>query len=122
MSGILWPLLLGFGMTHSLPHTVVDRFPGISLLAEWAMFLICSVPLGWLYARTRSILAVTLMHGTIVAFHAGMGDDVHLNHPHFYWMELALWIFAGWLLFRKIPMIQANRPSVTDSSVPEPQN
>lgn len=122
VSGILWPLLLGFGMTHSLPHTVVDRFPGISLLAEWAMFLIYSVPLGWLYARTRSILAVTLMHGTIVAFHAGMGDDVHLNHPHFYWMELALWIFAGWLLFRKIPMIQANRPSVTDSSVPEPQN
>lgn len=121
VSGILWPLLLGFGMTYSLPHTVAEKFPGISLLAEWAMFIIYSVPLGWLYARTRSILAVTLTHGTIVIFHAGMGNEIHLNHPEFYWVELALWIFAGWFLFRKNPLLQEGRPAISKNPFPEPQ-
>lgn len=108
LTGILWALLLGFGMSQSLPHTALAHFPGVSLIARFATLVIYSVPLGWLYARTRSVIATTLMHGTIVIFHVGVGMGVHLDYPWFYWTELALWVFVGWLLFRKYPPIRSD--------------
>ena len=98
-------------MVNSLPYDwAFAQFPGVSLLVRFATLIIYSVPLGWLYARTRSIVATTLMHGTIVIFHVGMGEDIHLNQPEFYWMELALWILVGWLLFRKYPLVSTDNP------------
>jgi membrane protease YdiL (CAAX protease family) len=105
LTGLLWSFFLGFGMVNSLPYDwAFAQFPGVSLVVRFATLIIYSVPLGWLYARTRSLIATTLMHGTIVIFHVGMGQNIHLNHPEFYWMEMALWIFAGWLLFKKYPL------------------
>lgn len=105
LAGLLWSFFLGFGMVNSLPYDwAFAQFPGVSLLVRFAIFIIYSLPLGWLYARTRSIMATTLFHGTIVIFHIGMGQDIHLNNPEFYWMEMALWIFIGWLLFTKYPL------------------
>ena len=95
LTGLLWFLSLGFGMAHSLPHVAFAQFPGVSLLVGFATLIIYSVPLGWLYARTRSIVATALMHGTIVVFHVGLGNEIHLNHPEFYWTELALWVFTA---------------------------
>ena len=66
--------------------------------------VIYSVPLGWLYARTRSIVPVALLHGTIALFHVGWGYQIHVNHPQLYWMELALWIVIGWYVFRRYPV------------------
>lgn len=108
LAGILWALLLGFGMSQSLPHTALAHFPGVSLVVRFATLVIYSVPLGWLYARTRSVIATTLMHGTIVIFHVGVGLGVHLDHPWFYWTELALWVLVGWLLFRKYPPVKSD--------------
>ena len=106
VTGILWSLLpLGFGMTHSLVEAkAYFRIPGLSYLALLVGLLVYSVPLGWLYARTRSVIAVALMHGTIALFHVGMGYEIHINQPEFYWMEMALWIFIGWYLFKKYPL------------------
>ena len=115
LTGLLWSFFLGFGMVNSLPYDwAFAQFPGVSLLVRFATLIIYSVPLGWLYARTRSILATTLMHGTIVIFHVGMGQDIHLNHPEFYWMELALWILVGSLLFRKYPLVSTDNPPVVE--------
>jgi len=115
LTALLWSLVLGFGVAHSLPLGALAKIPGVTLLMELAAFVIFSVPLGWLYARTRSIVATALMHGTIVVFHVGLGYDVHLNHPAFYPMELALWVFTGWLLFKRSPPETANR---TDPAEP----
>ena len=112
LTGLLWSLFLGFGMEHSLWLGAFARFPGVSLLIGFATLIIYSVPLGWLYARTRSITATALMHGTIAIFHVGVGENIHLNHPEFYWMELALWILVGCLLFRKYPLVSADNPLV----------
>ena len=100
VTGLLWRLLpMGFGMTHSLVEAKdYALVPGLPYLTSLATLLIYSVPLGWLYARTRSVVAVALMHGTIAVFHVGLGDKIHLNRPEFYWLELALWIFIGWYL------------------------
>lgn len=114
LTGILWSLLLGFGMTLFLPYIRAAELPGIPTLYGFAAFIIYSVPLGWLYARTRSILATTLMHGTIVVFHVGLGNDVHLNHPEFYGAELALWIFFGWFLFWKKPLVNTESARATE--------
>lgn len=116
LTGLLWSLLLGFGMAHSLPHGAFPQFPGVSLLVEFATFVIYSVPLGWLYARTRSIVATALMHGTIVVFHVGLGNEIHLNHPEFYWTEIALWVFIGWFLFRKNPFVSTDKPPIAEPS------
>jgi len=72
--------------------------------------VVYSVPLGWLYARTRSVVAAALMHGTIGVFHVGLGNQIHLNYPEFYWAELALWIFIGWYLFKKYPLESTESP------------
>jgi membrane protease YdiL (CAAX protease family) len=115
LTGLLWSFFLGFGMVNSLPYDwAFAQFPGVSLLVRFATLIIYSVPLGWLYARTRSIVGTTLMHGTILIFHVGMGQDIHLNHPEFYWMELALWIFVGSLLFRKYPLVSTNNTPVVE--------
>ena len=112
VTGILWSLLpLGLGMTHSLLEAkAYFRIPGLSYLILLAGLIVYSVPLGWLYARTRSVLAVTLMHGTIALFHVGMGYQILLDHPEFYWMEMALWIFVGWYLFKKYPLESTESP------------
>jgi membrane protease YdiL (CAAX protease family) len=117
LTGILWSLVSGFGMTYSLPHTAFAEFPGVSLLVGFATFVIYSVPIGWFYTRTRSIVATALMHGTIVVFHVGLGNQIHLNHPEFYWTELALWVFIGWFLFRKNPLVKTDEPSIVEPSV-----
>jgi membrane protease YdiL (CAAX protease family) len=116
LTGLLWFLSLGFGMAHSLPHVAFAQFPGVSLLVGFATFIIYSVPLGWLYARTRSIVATALMHGTIVVFHVGLGNEIHLNHPEFYWTELALWVFTGWFLFRKYPLVSTDTWPIVEPS------
>jgi membrane protease YdiL (CAAX protease family) len=116
LTGLLWFLSLGFGMAHSLPHVAFAQFPGVSLLVGFATFIIYSVPLGWFYARTRSIVATGLMHGTIVIFHVGFGNWIHLNHPEFYWTELALWVFTGWFLFRKYPLTSTDTWPVVEPS------
>jgi hypothetical protein len=103
-------------MTYSLPHVAFVEFPGVSLLIGFATFIVYSVPLGWLYARTRSIVATALMHGTIVVFHVGLGNQIHLNHPEFYWMELALWVFIGWFLFRTNLLVRIDKPPITEPS------
>jgi hypothetical protein len=103
-------------MVNSLPYTAFAQFPGVSLLVRFAMFIIFSVPLGWLYVRTRSIVATTVMHGTIAIFHVGLGQDVHLNHPGFYWMELTLWIFTGWVLFGKYPLVSIDKSAAFESA------
>jgi len=115
LTGLLWSLFLGFGIANSLPYGAFAQFPGVSLLVRFATLIIYSVPLGWLYARTQSIVATALLHGTIVIFHVGVGQNIHLNHPEFYWIELALWILIGWLLFRKYPLA-----GTADSPVVEP--
>jgi membrane protease YdiL (CAAX protease family) len=117
LTGLLWSLFLGFDIENSLPYGAVAQFPGVSILVRFATLIIYSVPLGWLYARTRSIVSTALMHGTIVIFHVGVGQNIHLNHPEFYWMELALWIFIGWLLFRRYPLVTADASPVPDLSV-----
>lgn len=115
LTGLLWSLFLGFGMVNSLPYDwAFAQFPGVSLLVRFATLIIYSVPLGWLYARTRSVVATALMHGTIGIFHVGMGQDIHLNHPEFYWTELALWIFIGWLLFRRYPLVSTDKSPVVE--------
>jgi membrane protease YdiL (CAAX protease family) len=117
LTGLLWPLLLGFGMAHPLPHGAFAQFPGVTILVDFATFIIYSVPLGWLYARTRSIVATALMHGTIVVFHVGLGNNIHWNHPEFYWTELTLWALIGWLLFRKNPLIGTDKSPVAQLPV-----
>jgi membrane protease YdiL (CAAX protease family) len=116
VTGLLWSLLpLGFGITHSLLGAKnYPKIPGLPFLITLATVIIYSVPLGWLYARTRSVLAVALMNGTIAVFHVGMGYEIHINRPEFYWTELALWIFIGWFLFQKYP-IRATSPTVAAS-------
>jgi membrane protease YdiL (CAAX protease family) len=105
LTGLLWSLFLGFGIAQALPYrSSFAQLPGVSLVVRFATLIIYSVQLGWLYARTRSLVATTLLHGTIVIFHVGVGQNIHLNHPEFYWMELALWILIGWILFRKYPL------------------
>jgi membrane protease YdiL (CAAX protease family) len=116
LTGLLWFLSLGFGMAHSLPHVAFAQFPGVSLLVGFATLIIYSVPLGWLYARTRSIVATALMHGAIVVFHVGLGNEIHLNHPEFYWTELALWVFTGWFLFRKYPLVSTDTWPIVEPS------
>ncbi|MFZ0639181.1 MAG: type II CAAX endopeptidase family protein [Candidatus Acidiferrales bacterium] len=116
LTGLLWSLLMGFGMAHSLPHGAFAQFPGVSLLVEFTTFIIYSVPLGWLYARTRSIVATALLHGTIVVFHVGLGNEIHLNHPEFYWTEIALWVFIGWFLFRKNPLVSTDKQPIAEPS------
>ena len=116
LTGLLWSLPLGFGMSHSLPLGAFGEIPGVSLLLHFASFVTYSVAIGWVYARTRSIVAPTLMHGTIAVFHVGMGNDINLNHPGFYAMELALWVFVGWLLFKKNPFVSTDELPLLDSS------
>jgi membrane protease YdiL (CAAX protease family) len=112
LTALLWGLLpLGFGMTNSLVEAkVYTQILGLPYLVSLATLIVYSVPLGWLYARTRSVLPVALMHGTIALFHVGMGYEIHINRPEFYWMELALWIFIGWYLFKKHPLESAESP------------
>jgi membrane protease YdiL (CAAX protease family) len=100
---LLWwvlPVYFGFGPIPSLRIGV----PGVSLLVNLLVVITYNIPLGWLYARTRSLWPVTLMHGAILLFRVGdSGYAVYFAHPAFYWVELALWIFAGWYLFKKFP-------------------
>jgi membrane protease YdiL (CAAX protease family) len=108
LTGILWALLpLGWGTAQSLPHNVHTHLPGFGTLALIASQIIYCVPLGWLFARTRSIVPVALAHGTIALFHLGYGYEINLNHPWLYAAELLLWVFLGWYLFTKHPIAEA---------------
>lgn len=117
VTGLFWSLLpLSFGITHSLLGAKnYPKIPGLALLITLTTLIIYSVPLGWLYARTRSVLAVALTNGTIAVFHVGMGYQIHINRPEFYWTELALWIFVGWFLFKKYPIREIS-PTVAAST------
>jgi membrane protease YdiL (CAAX protease family) len=111
LTALLWSLLpLGFGIAHSIGRGRLVGIPGISDLAWFATFILFSVPLGWLYTRTRSVLPVALMHGTIALFHLGGGYVLHINHPQLYWAELALWIVVGWYVMGErryiVPRVQ----------------
>jgi membrane protease YdiL (CAAX protease family) len=97
LTGLLWTVLpLGYGMAQPLYGSHVMRIPGVSFLVCVAVLIIYSVPLGWLFARTRSIVPVALMHGTIALFHLGYGYDIHINHPQLHFVELALWVLVSW--------------------------
>jgi membrane protease YdiL (CAAX protease family) len=110
--GLLWTLLpLQWRVSQTIPYGVFpDLIPGGRWLALFVMLIIYSVPLGWMYARTRSVIPVTIMHGTTVMFHAGAGEQLHFRHPALYAFELALWIFIGWYLFKKHPLESAESP------------
>ncbi len=107
LTGLLWGLLpLGFGVAQTFPFgvsTFVRSLP-TTYLPWFVALVIYSVPLGWLYARTRSIVPAALMHGTIALFHVGWGYQIHINHPQLYWVELALWTVIGWYVFRRYPV------------------
>lgn len=110
LAALLWwvlPLSYGIGPVGG-PRLAV---PGV-----WALFLILlyavySVPLGWLYARTNSVLPPAVMHGTILFFHKGSNFSIYYEHPALYWIELALLALAGWLLFKRYPPVEIERPS-----------
>jgi membrane protease YdiL (CAAX protease family) len=110
--GLLWTLLpLQWRVAQTIPYGVFpDLIPGGRWLALFVMLIIYSIPLGWMYARTRSVIPVTIMHGTIVMFHAGAGEQLHFNHPELYAFEMALWIFIGWYLFKKYPLEGVESP------------
>lgn len=119
LTGLLWGLLpLGFGVAQTFPLGVsaLARSLPTTYLSWFGALVIYSVPLGWLYARTRSIIPVALMHGTIALFHVGWGYEIHINHPQLYWVELGLWIVVGWYMFKRYPVQAAAVQSVE----PEP--
>ncbi|MGH9733950.1 MAG: lysostaphin resistance A-like protein [Candidatus Acidiferrales bacterium] len=115
LTGLLWGLLpLSFGIVQTFPFGVsafVRSLP-TTYLPWFAMLVVYSVPLGWLYARTRSIIPVALMHGTIALLHLGEGYEIHINHPQLYWAELGLWVLTGWYMFRRHPIHPARDRSV----------
>jgi membrane protease YdiL (CAAX protease family) len=101
LSGLLWwvlPITKGTGL-------VPLQTAGVYELSELLAAILYNIPLAWLYARTRSLWLVTLMHGTMLVFHTGFSYyTFYANHPNFYWIETAGWIAASWYLFRKYPV------------------
>ncbi len=103
VSLIWWMLAIynGFGPIPALRVPL----PGISTLVLLAAYFAYNIPLGWLYARTRSLLAVTLMHGTMLLLRVGdYAFDIYFSHRSLYWIETTCWIFVGWYLFKKYPV------------------
>lgn len=91
----------GFGPIPSLRIPI----PGVSTVVSLSVYMLYNIPLGWLYARTRSIWPVALMHGTMLLFRAGDGAyNIYLNFPYLYWIETAAWVFIAWFLFKKYPV------------------
>lgn len=96
-----WMLPLYFGLDSGSGLRVL--WPGARAIFFIALCLIYSVPLGWLYARFNSILPSTVMLGTILLFHEGDTTGAYFTHPVLYWIELALLIVVGSLLFKFYP-------------------
>jgi len=82
--------------------------PGIQTLITWAILIVYSVPIGWAFARTRSVIPAALMHGTILFFHKGSNEAIYLNRPSAYWIELVLFGAIGWYLFKRYPVQQSD--------------
>jgi hypothetical protein len=110
-----WMLGLGYGI-GPIPGPG-PTFPGVRALFSILLYAVYSVPLGWLYARTRSVLPGAVMYGTIVFFHEGNNFSAYYGHPAFYWIELALLVLAGWVLFKRYPPTETGRAS---ASTPQP--
>ncbi|MGH9699076.1 MAG: lysostaphin resistance A-like protein [Candidatus Acidiferrales bacterium] len=103
LTGILWALLpLGYGIYP--PNYRHWFLPGLDTLELILIYLAFSVPIGWVYARTQSILAVAVMHGTLLLFLRGNSEIVFHEHPSIYWVSFAIWILSGWYLFHKYPI------------------
>lgn len=95
------PLSSGFGAIPGLRIGI----PGVSVLVSLLAHILYNTPLAWLYARTRSLWLVALMHGTILLFRAGgAAYNVYFTFRHLYWIETAAWIFITWYLFKKLPL------------------
>lgn len=118
LTALLWAVSpLGYGTALSVPDAIFYQIPGASILALIVVLIAYSVPMGWLYARTRSVVLVALMHGTIALFHLGEDASLHVRFPALYWFELGFWILIGWYLFRKYPSKGTAETAVT---APEP--
>lgn len=85
--------------------------PGDRALLFILICAVYSVPLGWLYARTNSVLPAAVLHGTILFFHEGSNFSAYYDHHALYWIELALLALIGWLLFKRYPPIEIQRTS-----------
>jgi hypothetical protein len=100
LTALVWwvlPVLKGFGPVPNLRIPV----PGIAEIISLLSTILFNIPLGWLYARTRSLWLVTLMHGTILLFRQGSSAySFYFNYPWVYWVETAAWIAASWYLVR----------------------
>lgn len=113
---LLWwmlPLSYGIGPVAG-PRLAVPGFRALLFILVCAVY---SVPLGWLYARTNSVLPAAVMHGTILFFHKGSNFSIYYEHRALYWVELALLLSTGWLLFKRYP---PNEIARTSPSKPQP--
>jgi hypothetical protein len=72
-------------MVNSLPYDwAFAQFPGVSLLVRFVTLIIYSVP-PWLALCPNAFhRRDNAVHGRIVIFYVGMGQDIHLNNPEFY--------------------------------------
>ncbi len=117
MTALLWWMLPLYGALDPL-SSLGRGVPGVTTLISLVIYVAYSVPLGWLYARTRSIWPVALAHGTLILFHVGFLHIPYFGHQFLYWFELVAWILAGWFLFKHYPPEQA--PLLSGELVIEP--
>ena len=95
----------GFGPVPSLRIPI----PGASAMVSLLVYMLYNIPLAWLYARTRSIWPVALMHGTMLLFRAGdPAYTVYFDFPYLYWIETAAWIVAAWFMATRFPIPNSN--------------
>jgi hypothetical protein len=103
LTALIWwvlPILKGFG---PIPR-FVPGVPGEADVLSLLIIILYNLPLAWLYARTRSLWLVTLMHARMLLFHTGTSSHhFYRDHSNFYWIETSAWIVASWYLFHKYP-------------------
>ena len=103
--GLLWGILpLHYGI-----HPLFDggsRIAGIEALITWAILVAYGVVIGWVFARTGSLLTTVVLHGTFMIFHESSNREIYLRHPAIYWFEVLLLIATGWYLFKRYPVVQ----------------
>jgi hypothetical protein len=101
---LLWWLLPLYYEIASVPRLRIGA-PGVLLLPpiHASIYVVYSIPLGWLYARTKSVIPGTVMLGTVMLYHEGIGHLIYPTHPALFWTELAGWLLAGWFLFNRLP-------------------
>jgi len=111
-----WMLPLGFGVGPVVG--LRGAWPGAQPLLVLCICIIFSVMLGWLYERTHSIIPGTAFCGAIAFFHESRDVSPYFQHPSLFWIELALILLLGWLMFWLIRPARVFLPAASHPSAP----